>query len=381
MFKNKILIICKSDIRVKDGYYFKLKGQYKALKKNKFIVSLIVFYGQYILYISQNKILKKFKLIKFIPSSIQFTFFNFFYSFKSDAKFIYLRHLYSNPLEIFFMMILKFSKVIFAEFPTYPYRRIISKHNEFKYKIAFLVDSFCLPFVKYAYTYALNIGSKRNILGIKTLFISNGIDFNFYKRKKNNFNTNENRLNFLFIGNLVNYHGLDRLIYGIRNFLDQNGDLLDLNLDIVSTNTDEYKRLKYLVNSLKLNNYINFIPQVFNKQLNFYYDKADIGLSALAWHRVNITCPSNIKSREYCVMGLPFLYSGNDPLINNRFKYAFQVPEDNGPIDIMKILKFKNLIYENKQFPEKMKSFAAKSLNWEYAMNNFLKLLLIENQN
>ena len=103
--KNKILIISKSDLRLKDGYYLKLKGQYKALKKNKFIVSLIIFYGSYIIYIDQNKILKKFKLIKFIPSSIQFIFFNFFYSLKSDAKFIYLRHVYSNPLEIFLMII------------------------------------------------------------------------------------------------------------------------------------------------------------------------------------------------------------------------------------------------------------------------------------
>nr|WP_179852322.1 glycosyltransferase [Prochlorococcus marinus] len=276
---------------------------------------------------------------------------------------------------------MKSRKVIFAEFPSYPYRRILSKHNEFKYKIAFLLDSFCLPFVKYAYTYALNIGSNRNILGLKTLFISNGIDIDSYKSKKNNFNTNKKRLNFLFIGNLINYHGLDRLINGISIFLEQKGELLELNLDIISSDTDEYKRLKNLVNSLRLNKYINFISGVYNKQLNYYYDKADIGLSALAWHRVDITFPSNIKSREYCVFGLPYLYSGKDPLINNKFKYAFQVPGDNSPIDIMKILKFKNLIYANKQFPEKMKSFAAKSLNWEYAMNNFLKLLLIENQN
>jgi len=100
-----------------------------------------------------------------------------------------------------------------------------------------------------------------------------GIDsnmFNFEKYPKNPFEKDE-VLNFLFIGRLIDYKGVDILLKTLEEYKSINSKFT---LDILGSGTEE-KRLRSLVKSLNLTDQVNFAGFVgFDEKIK-YLKKAD----------------------------------------------------------------------------------------------------------
>ena len=63
--------------------------------------------------------------------------------------------------------------------------------------------------------------------------------------------------------------------------------------------------------------------------------------------------------------GLPFVYSGEDVALKSEYEYAFQVSNDDTPLDMQEIVNFANKMKNRMEIPSKMREFALKHMSWE----------------
>lgn len=80
---------------------------------------------------------------------------------------------------------------------------------------------------------------------------------------------------------------------------------------------------------------------------------------------------SALKNREYCAIGLPFIYAGYDPDFEN-YEYALNVEDNDTPIDIERINKFVYNVKQNNQYITNMRSYAEEHLQWNKKIKNII---------
>ena len=74
----------------------------------------------------------------------------------------------------------------------------------------------------------------------------------------------------------------------------------------------------------------------------------DIGIEVLAAFRKDVLVSSSLKSREYAAYGIPFVAAVPIDFAENNWEYVLNVPLDDSPIDIEKVIEFYDSIYAEK---------------------------------
>lgn len=262
-------------------------------------------------------------------------------------NFIYLRYeFYSN---YFFIKMMKLASryvgKIVLEIPTFPYdgevilsirklsliKKIYAFYN---FYIEKLYRKQLRKYVNRIVTYSTD----DIIYGIKTIKITNGIDLNSVKmicRKPDN----SESINLIGVAKLTTYHGYDRLIMGIYNYI-QSIPHSKIHLLIVGGSDDEtFSSLVQMVNNLHLQDYVTFAGNVPYDELELYFKNVNIGIGSLARHRSGVYTMASLKNREYAARGIPFIYSENDTSFDNQ-PFVLKVKADESPIDINQIITF-----------------------------------------
>ncbi len=144
-------------------------------------------------------------------------------------------------------------------------------------------------------------------------------------------------LNLIFVGNIAVWHGLERLLSGIKNYNGQSDYALIL--------VGKEQAFIDILNKLDLNALIN--KKIFltgfkaGEELDNLFSTADCAIGSLGLHRINILNGVPLKHREYLSRGLPFVYSGKDEDINASIsKYLFNIEANESPVDFLKLLNF-----------------------------------------
>jgi glycosyltransferase involved in cell wall biosynthesis len=160
----------------------------------------------------------------------------------------------------------------------------------------------------------------------KTRLIGNGISSNRFPIRNTNYQWPTKVLKLIGVGNLSRHHGFDRVVkaVGIWNSQD-NG--LKLDFSIVGNGT-ERKNLENLVESLNLSDYISFLGLKNTKELNELYSSHHLAVSSLGLFRTSLSTSSVLKSREYCLVGIPFIAAGDDPDFSDSCPFRYIVEND-----------------------------------------------------
>ena len=198
-----------------------------------------------------------------------------------------------------------------------------------------------------------------DIWGIKTVNIDNAIDLDDISER--HYVPNRNKaIRFLSVAIERNYHGIDRFINGLKAYYD-NGGTEDIRVYFVGKYMDSTKKL---VLSSGLRDRCRFVGSKSGEELDRYYDRAEIGIGALAHHRIGMYEGSSLKTKEYFAKGLPFIYGWKEPAFDDTYPYAhrFELCED--PIDIEEVLKFYHGI-EDSNYREEMREFARQYYSWD----------------
>jgi len=263
--------------------------------------------------------------------------------------FIYIRKVEADRKYMCFLKKLRkiFPKTkIIVEIPTYPYEK--EAYSKWYRKISLLKDR------KYRKQYKLYIDrfvifSNHDIIfGVPTIKTMNGIDMSSIPVIGEKSNSFCDSLNILFIGFMQRQHGLERIIKGLRNYIDENKDNHIRFLFV--GDGPELETYRKLANEYNLNRYILFMGKKEGSELDNICNEADIAVSPLGCYKTLTpdTRSSALKTREYLARGLPII-TGCIEDIFEQYDCDFHIdfPNDDSDIDIKKVIEwYSNLIHK-----------------------------------
>jgi glycosyltransferase involved in cell wall biosynthesis len=251
---------------------------------------------------------------------------------------------------------------VVMEIASYPYHEQVRKgdlRDRFRYGLDKWMCSQLKKYVDRILTYS-NFDS---IFGIPTLKTSNGVDIDGLLPKKAT--PLQGEFHILGLANVQHWHGFDRVISGLKMYSGQ--DEFPVFFHIVGKG-DALAALRQECIAAGLEMQVIFHGPKYGAELQDFFERCHIGISSLGMHRIGVATgeTSNLKVREYCARGIPFINGYLDRDLPADFPYVFNVAADESPVNIADALNFyRNLLKNHPDYPEKLHEFAVKNLSWE----------------
>ena len=260
------------------------------------------------------------------------------YAIKKQIDFVYIRS--NHNANLFTIRMVKRMKKagmkVVMEIPTYPYdqeyfnrsmRRQLIQDKLFRHRFAKQLDAI------------ITFAEEDFIFGQKTIKISNGIDFNSVRLKKESQHPT-NEFHLIGVAVIHRWHGFDRVIQGLAEYYEKPQNI-KVFFHIVGYffSPVEREEITHMINDNHLEPYIILYGKKHGQELDEIFNKCDFGIGSLGRHRVGIDDIKTLKNREYAARGIPFAYSETDTDFDKQ-PYVLKLPADESAICIEDILKF-----------------------------------------
>ena len=116
---------------------------------------------------------------------------------------------------------------------------------------------------------------------------------------------------------------------------------------------------------------------LYGEDLNTLFKDMNLAISCLALSKKNMKEACPLKSREYIIRGIPFIYAYKDTDLNGDEIFAERFSEDT--IDISEIISFAKLVSTQVDSVQKAMSLKAQEVSWSNKlkqMSSFVKEIL-----
>ena len=288
---------------------------------------------------------------------------------KANVDFVYVRsdHNASPVLINLFRRIKKSGVRIVMEIPTYPYDPEYAQ-SPWRRKARLLVDKCFRNRMARYMDRIVTFTDLDEIFGVRTICISNGIDFSAVKMKEK-VNDTSKRLDLVGVAQIHFWHGFDRVIEGLASYYCAGDNRREVVFNIVGEGVPaEVEKLKRMTSERGLDKYVFFHGALSGKELDYIFERCDMGVASLGRHRNGITKIKTLKNREYAARGIPFVYSETDDDFDGM-PYVMKVPADETPLDICAVVRF----YDSLEMsPQQIRSTIENSLSWDRQMEKVL---------
>lgn len=273
----------------------------------------------------------------------------------------------------FLKMLQRLSRItkIYIEIPTFPYD---NEHTTIKNYIARFnyrqdkVNRFKLN--KYV-DHIVTFSEDDEIYGIPCIHINNGIDIETVKYIGDDL-TYDMDMTLISVAVMRPIHGYDRVIEGMAQYYKKYKRPKRIVRYLVVGNGPDTDRLKDIVSRNHLEPYVEFCGKQSGESLDKLFQKSNLGLAVLAGHREGHVSVSDLKSREYCARGMPFITANKDNAIPENMIFMKKVSMDDEPLDIDDIFCFFDYIKENKEIHQICRQYAEDYFCWEYQLESVL---------
>jgi len=286
---------------------------------------------------------------------------------------IYIRSLAPNPFTWIAFQFPRHAKIIIEYQTIEPYE---SKLNSQKFRF-FLMDFFFGMLIRrktdaiVGVTYEITHYEFKRSGDPKKPHITIGNGFNVESvplRTSRSFNNTE--LHLLCVANVSIWHGIDRLIKGVSAY---HGNI-NIRLHIAGEGP-EIHNLIDIVQELGISHQVIFHGFLTGQKLDELFDNCHIAVGSLGIHRKGLHQTSELKAREYCARGIPYIIACGDPDFPADFPYILEMPADESPIDMEQIIAFVPHVCQDTDHPQKMRHYALKHLDWSVKMKKTKEFL------
>lgn len=203
----------------------------------------------------------------------------------------------------------------------------------------------------------------------KTSIIGNGVQAASVPERKDVPGFDGSRLNLICVASLNYWHGVDRLIKAISHFNSEESQM-KVHLKIVGDGVSA-KDLKILTDSLGAQEFIDFLGFLEGEKLYQEYEIAHLAVGSLALFRKNLNSACELKSREYCAVGIPFIAVGDDPDFPSDTSFRIKLPNRENIDDLIDF--FRHFNSECLSFtPSEIRDFAWRKLDFSVKMKEIL---------
>ena len=274
--------------------------------------------------------------------------------------FLFLRYQGISPLLIWTLRRLRKHNpriIIIMEMPTWPHAR---PSGSFREMVFAWLERISRRNLRSHVDRILTYSRESTIFGIPTIQTDNGVDVDAISAIRHA--PVDGAFRMMGLANLSFWHGYDRAVEGMARYC-ASGGTRDIQFDIVGTG-NELPRLKYLVEQHGLADRVHFHGALRGPQLDAIAERSNVGLSSLGLHRVRVDT-TNLKSREFCARGLPFVIDYTDRDFPPELPFVCTAPSDDSPLDIVAVLAFHDeLVASQPHYPAEMRAFALQHLTW-----------------
>lgn len=171
------------------------------------------------------------------------------------------------------------------------------------------------------------------------------------------------------LANVAPWHGYDRIIDAMQRY---DGDVKVEFIIAGSISTDT--ALQGLCQEKGMTDRVRFIGTIDNDTFCEMASSFDLAVGAMAPQRVGLSEICSLKHREYCAIGIPFVYSGEDPDFPSEFPFAIR-GEMEGRIDLGSIIEKVRTIETDADHIAKMRNYAEANLDWSIKMKKLTSWL------
>ncbi|UQZ33122.1 hypothetical protein C2I18_05850 [Paenibacillus sp. PK3_47] len=365
-----------------ENYKNKISGQLNAISAYRYNTFLLTInaQGECFLYEYVNKNLIEIERVK-INGYKKYTLVNRRnlrdliqkYLLKYDFKAIYFRRLgldITGWAGIFKKIKEDSTRLIFYEFPTYPFDKI----KTMKYQVANLFEKIYFNLFIYKYLDFIPVILQNDcVLDKKMIPFNNGIDEKMLTAKNENQTELSNTINVLALAHVNYWHGYDRALKSIALYKGK----LNIILDIISDETQEILNLKKMSLELGIEKNVNFIKYNDVDNLDAMLSNYHVALGGIGYFRRNAKYDTSIKNKEYCAKGLPFIITNTDLSFPQSFKYQFQISKDETIFDWDMIISWYKS-FKDEDYKNEMIRFAEDNLLYVKQMKNVLEKMSYE---
>ena len=147
----------------------------------------------------------------------------------------------------------------------------------------------------------------------------------------------------VFVGKLEFWHGIDRVLMGIRKLKKVMPDLKIELIFVGSISTSQKISIKLILGEWYEEVFKNIGP-LSPEQVSDHLIKCGIGIGSIGFHRINLTTASPLKDGFYARCGIPFITSYDDPRFSATQLGRLKVASSDSAIDLMEVwLWYKDL--------------------------------------
>lgn len=251
---------------------------------------------------------------------------------------------------------------IVMEIPTYPFE---GQHAKGALKLAYMVDSICHDTCSRYIEKIVYIGNKTDtIFGCKAQQIPNGIPVSLTSEKITGFRVSNGHVKLIAVSTMRIWHGYERLIKGLAEYY-RSGNCPAV-VDLVLIGDGPYKEeYKKIARDNAIEDHVIFTGKLSGKKLQDEYEDATVGIGSLGLYNNGMLIGSTLKTREYLLRGIPFVYGCEELGISKDYPYALLVPNDSSSININSILNFiYPLLEDSEKISLAMNTYAKEEFSW-----------------
>ena len=274
-------------------------------------------------------------------------------------QFIYVRYQRSGPLFLLMLALVRLRNPglkVFVELPTYPYEHEWASRRD---RLHGAIDRAFRGGLRWLVDHIVTFSRRERILGVPTIVTDNGVDVAALPLL--NPPSVELPLRLLGLANLSFWHGYDRVITGIAAHVKAGGQ--PVYLEVVGGG-NELPQLQRMVAQLELTDYVRFHGPLHGVAMTEVMSHCQIGIATIGTHRLNRET-TDLKSREFCARGLPFVIGYDDHDFLGSLPFVFRAPASDEPLDIAAVLAFHHrLRLQEPDFSAHMRSYAESHLDW-----------------
>ena len=291
------------------------------------------------------------------------------YAVKNQINFVYIRSNHNaNPFTIHMVKHMKAAGMkVVMEIPTYPYdqeyfnrsmRKQLIQDKLFRNLFAKQLDAI------------VTFSEEDIIFGQQTIRISNGIDFDSVRMKKESHHP-ANELHLIGVAEIHRWHGFDRIIKGLAEYYAIPKEI-KVYFHVVGYffSPVEEAEITEIIKANHLEPYVILYGKKHGEELDKIFDKCDFGVGSLGRHRVGIEHIKTLKNREYAARGIPFVYSETDTDFDKR-PYVLKMPADETAAKIHDIIDFYQQLTIT---PQQIRDSIA-DLSWKHQMGKVIQTL------
>lgn len=275
--------------------------------------------------------------------------------------YVYIRYPRSSPLFLWMLARLRAHNpglMVLIELPSFPYH---TETVSLRDKVFGTIDRMSRPFLRHVADRIVTFSREKQIFGLPTIATDNGVDVAALDPL--DAPAPDGPLRLFGVANLSFWHGYDRLIAGLAAYQGAR----PVTFDIAGAG-QQLPRLQDDVAAAGLQDVVRFHGPQHGDALKALMQGAHLGASSIGMHRLDVDT-SNLKSREYCARGLPFLIAYPDRDFGDGFPFAFYAPADDSPVDIAALVNwYEALRRDHPDYGADMRAYAEDRLSWHSKM-------------